>query len=372
MRTIFFIIQKEFIQIFRNKTMLPMIFVMPVFQMLVLLYAATLEMKNINLYVVDKDLSETSRQLISKFEGSPYYFITGFSFSVADGETDLKKEKADIILHITSGFEKDLVNGKKGDVQILINAINGVKAGLINAYTLNIINQFSLAKQHNGMLESGPGTHRGLDIRYRFWFNQDLNYKHYMLPGILVILVTIMGLLLSSLSLVREKELGTIEQINVTPIKKYQFLFGKLVPFWFIALFELAFGLTLGRLLFDLPIRGNLLLLFGFSSVFLMVVIGIGLFFSTITETQQQVMFLYFFFNIVFTMMSGLFTPAESMPEWAQIANHINPLYYFMRVIRMILLKGSGFQDVAKEFYSLLVYAVIILSLAVWRYRKTT
>jgi ABC-2 type transport system permease protein len=181
-----------------------------------------------------------------------------------------------------------------------------------------------------------------------------------------------MGMFLSAISMVREKELGTIEQINVTPIGKFQFLAGKLMPFWIIALAELAFGLTIGNVFFNVPIEGSLLLLFGFSSVFLMVVIGIGLFFSTITNTQQQIMFLFFFFNIVFILMSGLFTPVESMPLWAQKVNYINPLAYFMRVIRMILLKGSGLQDVLKELYALSVYAVIIFSLAAWKYRKTT
>ena len=348
-----------------------MIFFIPIFQMLVLIYTATLEMKHINMFVVDKDMSETSRQLIGKFEGSPFYFITGFSFSVNEAEEQMKNDEADVILHIPSGFEQKLNKEKKSEIQLLINAINGMKAGLINAYSMNIINQFNQDVVGDFIISARDNTMKGLDIRYRFWFNPELNFKIYMLPGILVILVTIMGMFLSAISMVREKELGTIEQINVTPIKKYQFLAGKLFPFWVIALFELAFGLVIGKILFKIPIEGSLLLLFGFSSVYLLVVIGIGLFFSTITNTQQQIMFLFFFFNIVFILMSGLFTPVESMPLWAQKANYINPLAYFMRVIRMILLKGSGLQDVLKELYSLAAYAVIILGLASWRYRKT-
>ena len=369
MRTILYIIQKEFIQVFRNRTMLPMIFLIPILQMLVLIYAATMEMKHIDMYVVDKDLSETSRALVSKFEGSPFFYLTNFSFSVSEAENAMKKDKADIILHIPSGFEAKLINGNERSLQVLINAINGMEAGLINAYTLNIINQFNHEVMKDLPVEK-PDL-KSIEARYRFWFNPELNFKHYMLPGILVILVTIMGMFLSAISMVREKEMGTIEQINVTPIRKYQFLAGKLFPFWIIALFELAFGLTIGKILFDIPIRGSLLLLFGFSSVYLLVVMGIGLFFSTITQTQQQIMFLFFFFNIVFILMSGLFTPTESMPDWAQVVNHINPLAYFMRVIRMIMLKGSGLADIKRELFSLSVYAIIILSLAVWRYRKT-
>lgn len=191
-----------------------------------------------------------------------------------------------------------------------------------------------------------------------------------MLPGVLVILVTIIGMFLSSVNLVREKEMGTIEQINVTPIRKYQFIIGKLIPFWVIALFELSFGLLIGKWFFYVPIEGSLALLFGFTSVYLLVVMGIGLFISTMSSTQQQVMFLTFFFLVTFIMMSGIFTPTESMPDWAQRVNIINPLAYFMRVIRMVLLKGSGFTDISKEFISLGIYAVIILSLATWRYRK--
>jgi ABC-2 type transport system permease protein len=173
------------------------------------------------------------------------------------------------------------------------------------------------------------------------------------------------------MNLVREKEIGTIEQINVTPIKKYQFIIGKLVPFWIIALFELAFGLTLGKLLFDIPIVGNVFLVFGFAAIYLLAVLGIGLFISTITNNQLQSMFFSFFFMLIFIMMSGLFTSVESMPDWAQKLDRINPIYYFIRVMRMILLKGSTFKDIVSEFISITIYAISVLSLAVWRFKKT-
>ena len=191
-----------------------------------------------------------------------------------------------------------------------------------------------------------------------------------MLPGILVMLVTIVSMFLAAMNIVREKEIGTIEQINVTPIRKHEFIIGKLVPFMIIALFELAFGLLIGKIFFDLPIVGNILLLFGFTLIYLLVVLGIGLFISTISSNQQQVMFISFFFMLVFILMGAIFTPTESMPMWAQQVNIINPFYYFMKVIRMILLKGSGFWDISYEFFSLLIYGILMLSLAVWRYRK--
>jgi ABC-2 type transport system permease protein len=173
-----------------------------------------------------------------------------------------------------------------------------------------------------------------------------------------------------SLNVVREKELGTIEQINVTPVRKYQFLLGKLIPFWILALVELCIGLTLGRLLFHVPILGSVWLLLGFTAIYLLTVLGFGLLIAANSETQQQVMFLNFFFLVIFILMSGIFTPAESMPDWAHVVNTINPLAYFMRVIRMILLKGSGFHDVWRDFASMAVFGVLMISLAVWSYRK--
>ena len=193
-----------------------------------------------------------------------------------------------------------------------------------------------------------------------------------MAPGILAVLVTIIGMFMSGMNLVREKEIGTIEQLNVTPIKKYQFIIGKLVPFWVIALFDLAFGLLIALIIFDLPIVGSLFLLFGFGGLYLISVLGLGLFISTITDTQQQVMFVSFFFMMIFILMGGIFTPVESMPQWAQTADRLNPIFYFMIIMRMIVLKGSGFFDLIREFVSLLILGIVFLSLAIWRYRKTT
>ena len=210
-----------------------------------------------------------------------------------------------------------------------------------------------------------------IDIDQRFWFNPALNYKHYMVPGILVILVTIIGMFLSALNIVREKEMGTIEQINVSPIKKYQFVIGKLIPFLIIGLFDLALGLLAGWLIFDLPFRGSLLVLFAFAFIYLILVLGQGLLLSIISDTQQQVMFLTFFIVLIFILMSGLFTPIETMPVWAQQINIINPFAYFMKVNRMVLLKGSGFKDLIQEFTYISVYALITITIAIKYYKKT-
>jgi len=192
-----------------------------------------------------------------------------------------------------------------------------------------------------------------------------------MVPGILVLLVTIIGMFLTAMNVVREKESGTIEQINVTPIRKYHFITGKLLPFWIIAIFELAFGLTIAWFAFNIPILGSLWLIFLVATVYMLVVLGFGLIISTVSNTQQQSMFIAWFFLMIFILMSGLFTPVDSMPEWAQIVNYANPIAYFIKVMRMIMLKGSGFADISEQLYSLALYAFIALSIAVWRYRKT-
>ncbi|MFW5707764.1 MAG: ABC transporter permease [Bacteroidota bacterium] len=370
MRTILFILQKEFIQIFRDKTMLPMIILVPIIQMLILVNAATFELKNISIVVVNQDMSASSRQLISGFEGSKFFRVY-YENSVEHAHESLLNNSADVILVIPPGFDRDLTRERSASVQILINAIDGMAAGLINVYTGSIINDFrqDLLIQHMEM--KTPAEAIPVEISHQFWYNPNLTYSIYMLPGILVILVTIIGMFLTAINIVREKENGTIEQINVTPIVKYQFIAGKLIPFLIIALFELAFGLLIGKLFFSLPILGSLWLLLLAAFLFLLVVLGLGLLLSAISSTQQQVMFTIFFFLLVFILMSGIFTPVESMPGWAQTLNIINPFTYFMQALRMILLKGSGFKDILNELVSLSVYAVIALGFAVWRYRKT-
>jgi drug efflux transport system permease protein len=372
MRILATLLVKEFKQIFRNRLMLPIIFVVPVVQMILLTYAASLEMKGISMAVVDQDYSQASRLLVSSFEGSPFFEINLTTSSYQEAVDELTRDRVDVILHMQHDFEKKLYSEKGTDLQLVVNAINATEAGLTNAYCTQIITDFNgqLRSQWFGLEGSGKMT--SLEIVPKYWYNPLLDFKIYMFSGILVIIVTLIGMLLTALNLVREKEMGTTEQINVTPIRKYQFIMAKLIPFMIIALFELAFGLLIGRLLFGLPMVGSIGLLFLFTCIYLLAVLGIGLFLSTISNTQQQLMFMAFFFMLTFILMSGVFTPTESMPLWAQKINLLNPVAYFMKVIRMILLKGSGFMDIRREFYSLLVFAVLILTTAISNYRKTT
>lgn len=367
MKTILFILQKEFLQIFRNRMMLPIIFGVPVIQLLILAYAATFDLKNVRAFITDLDQSSSSRELIGKFKGSPFFTITGYSFTADEGFQAIEKGKADLIIQIPADFEKDLVNEKKASVGLIADAINGSTASLVNAYTTAIIRDYNinLVTQLIGRKVKIP-----IQVQYSYWFNPELDYKTYMVPGILVLLVTLIGMFLSGMNVVREKEIGTIEQINVTPIKKYQFIAGKLIPFWIIALFELAFGLVVAKIFFNIPIVGSVWLIFGVAAVYLIAVLGLGLIISTISDTMQQSMFVSWFFMVIFILMSGLFTTADSMPEWAQTINFINPIAYFIKIIRMIMLKGSGFSDIFNLFMALVAYSFIALSIAVWRYRK--
>ena len=369
MRTLTFIIRKEFIQLLRNKVMLRIIFILPLVQLIILSYTATFEIKVIRLHIVDFDHSRTAREIIGHFAGSPFYKITGYSESNEAGEQDILENKAQQVLTIPAGFEKDLNTTGKAKLQVVTNAIDGAAAALMNAYTLSIIQDFNI----NLIVEKyGINAEEPIKTTWSYWFNPELNYKNYMIPGILVMLVTIISMFLSGLNLVKEKEVGTIEQINVTPIKKYQFIIGKLLPYWIVALIELSIGLTLARFLFGVPILGSVWLIFFVASIYLLVTLGLALFISTKTNTQQQAMFLSWFCLVVFILMSGLFTSVESMPEWAQTLNWFNPIAYFVEMIRMIILKGSEIGDISRKLIILGAYGVLALTVAVWQYRKTT
>jgi ABC-2 type transport system permease protein len=373
MKTILFIIQKEFKQIFRNKGMLPIIFILPLVQLIVLSNAASFEVRNIKFSYVDKDHSAASRELISKFETSHYFKIINEFPSKKEANLEMQKGTVDVILEIPIHFEKNLLKDKKSNLLVSINAIDGAAAGVTNVYIMQIIAGFNQKIQtelfqYNDAMFVQP---QNIETIPSFWYNKTLNYKTFMVPGILVLLVTMLSLFLSSMNIVREKEIGTLEQINVTPIKKHQFIIGKLFPFWVIGLMVLTVGLTIAKLIFNVPILGNIFLIYGFTSIYLILILGIGLFISNHTETQQQAMFIAWFFTVIFILMSGLFTPIESMPTWAQKITLLNPIRYFVEVIRMVMLKGAGFQEIKMQLGIIALFAFAINGLAVWSYKKS-
>jgi len=216
-----------------------------------------------------------------------------------------------------------------------------------------------------------PGASRPrVAVSVRSRYNTTLNYKHYMVPGILVALVTIIGTLLTAQNIAREKELGTLEQLNVTPITRGQFIAGKVLPFWVLGLVELGLGLTLGWLVFDIPIRGSVPLLFGVAAIYLIVALGVGLWISTLVETQQQAMFVSFFIINIYLLMSGLFTPIDSMAPWVQAATQVNPVRHFVAISRAILVKGAGPAQIAKPVIILVVTAAVVMTFAIRQHRK--
>lgn len=388
MRTTLYLIRKEFLQIFRNKFISKAIFAVPIVQMLLLVPAVTFEIKNVNLCVVDMDLSAGSRSLVNRLEGSSFFRVNQHSFSLEEAENLLHRNRCDMILHIPAGFGRELVREQASRVMVTANAINASTAQLSWAYLNGVLRDYNAELIAGNAMATGSAGSAGITrtggavalpeapiritLTNRYWYNEMLNYNWFMLPGILGILVTAIGFLLAGLNLVREKEVGTIEQINVTPVKKVQFMAAKMVPFLLIGLVDLALGLAIGKLVFHIPFEGSLGLLFLGSSIFLVAVLGLALFISTFSSTQQQFMFVAFFFMIIFILMSGVFTPVESMPLWAQKINLANPLVYLMRINRMVMLKGSTFSDISGNICALVIIAMLFMGFAVWKYRKTT
>ena len=372
MKLIIYLLQKEFLQIFRNKAMLLIIFIVPVIQLIILVNAATYDIKYLNACVIDYDLSGTSRQLISKFEGSPFFHVQSAVFSLDEAENLLLKDQADIIIHIPNGFEKELRKESEGSIQLLMNAVNGMKGELGFSYALSVIKDFNQNIVADWLTLPDFKPEKTIDIKESYWYNPELDYRIYMAPGILAILVTIIGMFLAGMNMVREKEIGTIEQINVSPVKKHQLILSKLIPFWIIGQIELWIGISVAILFFNMPFAGNPLLLFGMASVYLFAALAIGLFISTLSDTQQQVMFISYFFLMIFVIMGGIFPSVNTMPAWALEVNRLNPVYYFIRIMRMVTLKGVLFHELLSEFLSLVTLGTVMLVLAVWRYKKVS
>ncbi len=373
MRVLFFLLEKEFKQIFRNKAMLPIMFVMPVIQLLILSFAVDFEIKNLSLTIVDYDKSSTSRAIVEKFTSSGYFELYGVYDQPQEAENQMHLWKTDLILQFPEKFEQRLEKGEKTELLLKIDALDGAKAGLGASYSQQIIGSFmkEFSMKNAISMNVVPSNQVKSQITPLFYFNPVMNYKLYMIPGLLVVLVTMIGAFLSSMNIVREKELGTIEQINVTPVKKYQFILSKTIPFWIIGLFEFTIGLAVGILVFDIHVVGNPLVMYSFGAIYLVLVLGFGLFISTITQTQQQAMFISWFFLVIFMLMGGIFTPVENMPDWAQKVTYFNPIRYFVEVTRSVILKGSGFADLSFQFRNITIFAFVMMGLAIWKYRKT-
>jgi ABC-type multidrug transport system permease subunit len=364
-RRILFLARAEVLHVVRDRATLAQVLIVPILQLLVLSNAATLQIRESPTYVVDLDGSTASRGLVSRFAASGHFEVAGASASLDQANEALLRGEVTMVLAIPRDFEASLVRTGAAPVQLAVNAEKGSAAGLVEAYAATIVTAYAaeLSARRGGASPS-------IDVRTRSWYNPTLNYRHYMVPGILVALVTLIGTLLTAQNIAREKELGTLEQLNVTPITRGQFIAAKLLPFWVLGLIDLGLGLIVGWLVFDIPMRGSLLLLFGAAGIYLVVALAIGLWISTVVETQQQAMFVTFFIMVVYLLMSGLFTPIDSMAPWVQVVSLANPVRHFVTISRAILVKGAGLADIARPLLILSAFAVVALTTAVAQYSK--
>ncbi|MBP2831028.1 ABC transporter permease [Aquimarina sp. U1-2] len=369
MKRLIFLIEKEFMQIFRNRTILPMMTILPIIQLLLLSSAASNQVKEVRISIDDRDKSLFSYELIAKIDATKRLIVKPLPLKSNDAMLAMQNDETDIILKIPKGFQKDFYRSDRPELQMLVNAINGQQATVGASYVTTVIQNFNRNKLKQTSALTSPIPI--FTIKDRSWYNPELKYTHFMATGILAELTALLTIILSAMNVVRERELGTIEQINVTPIKKWQFILGKLIPFLCIGMGLLTLGLIAAKIAFNIPMVGSVSLLFLYAFFNIVAVLGLGFLISNFAETQQQAIFVAFFFVMIFILMCGLFTPIDSMPKWAQYATIPNPLAHFISVSRKVLLKGSGLYDIKWEFIYTIILAFIFNFLAVRTYKKT-
>ena len=366
-----FLLEKEFKQIRRNSFLPRLIFAMPIMVMLVLPWAANQEVKGIKLSIVDNDHSTYSEKLVQKIASSGYFQLTDVSPTNEIAMESIESGNADIILEIQNNFETDMVREGVARVMISANSVNGMKGGLGSSYLSSILNDYAGELRSEYGQSSNSIAAPRFNIFSQYKFNPHLNYKVFMVPAMMVMLLTLLAGFLPALNIVGEKEAGTIEQINVTPVKKLIFVLAKLIPYWIIGSIVLIICIGLAALVYGIYPVGNLLTIFLFATIYILVVSGIGLVISNYSDTMQQAMFVMFFFIMIFLLMSGLFTPISSMPDWAQKITMINPLKYFMEVMRLVYLKGSTFNEMIPQFFALCGFAFVFNAWAIISYKKS-
>jgi ABC-2 type transport system permease protein len=376
MRTILFLMRKEALQVLRDKITRIQLILPPVIQLLVLSQAATFEVKHTRMVLVDSDKSPAAHRLVEAFTASGRFEMVALLPSMAAADRTLLNREASVVLRVPPGFERDLRSTGVADVQLVLNAEDGAAAGVVQSYAVRILDRYG--RQEGATLRpvvsGAPGVRAGpqLDVRARGWFNPEGDYLDYMALGFLAMLMTIIGTLLTAQNIAREKERGTLEQLNATPITRGQFIAGKLLPFWVLGLFELTLGLVVIKVAFGTPFVGSLGVVYLGAALYLVAALGVGLLISTVAETQQQAMFVTFFVLVIYIFLSGLFTPIQSMPEWVQWIAACNPIRYFVVIVRGALMKGASLSELAPSFGALALFGVAAMSVALLRYRKTS
>jgi ABC-2 type transport system permease protein len=364
---------KEFIQVFRDPRMRTVIFVIPCFQVLVIGYAVSTDVRDVTTAVYDLDNTPASRDLVARFLGSGYFTAVDYVSDDRRAQRLIDRGEAQIVLRLNRGFADDLRGGRTARVQIILDGSDSNTAGIIASYVAKITAAYSqqvqverLTRLHGGGRQPGR-----LELQTRKWFNENLESRNFYVPGVIVVVVSVVTLLLTSMAVVREKEIGTMEQIMVTPITPTEFILGKTLPFALIALVDVTIVTVIGALWFQVPVRGSIPLLYLASTLYLLSMLGIGLLISTISQTQQQAMMSTFFFFFPAMLLSGFAFPIANMPTVVQWLTYVNPLRYFLILVRGIFLKGVGPDVLWPEMLALAAMGVVTLWLAVRRFHKT-
>jgi len=364
---------KEFIQIFRDPRMKAVIFLMPAVQLVVFGYAVTTDVRHVRLAVYDLDHSEASRELIARFVKSGYFDIAAYAATAEQVRRRMDRGQVQAAVQINRGFMEDLRAGRTAVVQLLLDGTDSNTAAVVLDYSARITREFSeqVWLSRLSRYPGSPPEPTGVQLRTRAWFNENLESRNFYIPGVIAIIVMLITLMLTSMAVVREKEIGTMEQILVTPITPSEFILGKTVPFALIGFADVVLITLLGVFWFGVPIRGNLFLLFGATALYLMTTLGVGLLISTVSQTQQQAMMSTFFFYFPAVLLSGFMFPIANMPAVIQGLTYLNPLRYFLVIVRGIFLKGVGPGILWPQMVALAGMGLVVLWLASRRFRKT-
>lgn len=368
-----YMLKKEFIHVFRDPKMRPIIFAAPIIQMLIFGYAASTDVRHVGLVVRDDDDTASSRDLISRFVGSGYFDTVATVSNDAELRRLIDRGRAQAALCLDKGFESDLRAGRTAPVQIIVDGVDSLTAGLVLDYGAKIASEYSRNALEDRAARLTGATRPGgqIDLRVRAWFNENLESRNFYVPGVIATLVMLITLLLTSMAIVREKEVGTIEQIMVSPISRAEFILGKTLPFAIISFCDVLLIVGVGVFWFDIPLRGSVTLLFLATALYLTTTLGVGLLISTISQTQQQAMMTTFFFFFPAILLSGFIFPIANMPRVVQWVTYLNPLRYFLKIVRGIFLKGVGFEILWPQMLALAILGVCVLTLATRRFKKT-
>jgi ABC-2 type transport system permease protein len=364
---------KEFIQIFRDPRMRGIIFLMPILQLLVFGYAVTTDVTYIATAVYDLDNSVASRELVARFVNSGYFDVVAYISDEDRIGALLDRGAVRAVLRFPKGVGEDLRAGRPAQLQVLVDGTDSNTAGIVLDYTAKITGRLSQQILISRVTQlKGPRQEPGrVQLETRAWFNENLESRNFYVPGVIAIIVMLITLMLTSMAVVREKEIGTMEQLMVTPITPAEFILGKTVPFALIGFADVIVITVVGVLWFAVPIHGNLLLLFVATALYLMTTLGVGLFISTVSQTQQEAMMSTFFFYFPAVLLSGFMFPIANMPQVVQWLTFLNPLRYFLVIIRGVFLKGVGPSILWPQLVALTVMGLITLWLASRRFRKT-